>query len=68
MKRRGGLQPYAFVPLDPMAMNKRKKFTAQRRMESIVNAARSGSQSGSQIAKTQRGRSHKNKSHKKHGH
>jgi len=67
MKRRGLPDPYAFVPLDPMALNKRKKFTAQRRMESIVNAAKSGSQSGSSIAKAKYSRSHKNKSHKKHG-
>lgn len=50
-----------------MAMNKRKKFTAQRRLESIVTAAKQGSQSGSQIAKSRSARSHMNKSHKKHG-
>lgn len=67
MKRRGQMDPYAFLPLDPMAMNKRKKFTAQRRLESIVTAAKVGSQTGSAIAKGH-ARSHKNKSHKKHGH
>ena len=70
MQRRGQLSPYAFVPLDPMNMNKRKKFTAHRRLESIVTAAKQGSQAGSAIAKGRAARSNKskaNKSHKKHG-
>lgn len=65
MMRKGQLAPHAFVALDPMAMNKRKKFTAQRRLESIVNAAKTGAGAGTSLAK--KGRSHKNKSHKKHG-
>jgi hypothetical protein len=67
MKRKGQMQPYAFVALDPAAMNKRKKFTAQRRLESIVTAAKTGSQSGSAIAKGN-ARSYKKQSHsnKKH--
>ena len=65
MKRKGGVQPYAFVALDPAAMNKRKKITSQRRLESIVRAAKHGSQTGSTIAKSH-SRSHKNKTHKKH--
>jgi len=66
MQRRGQMSPYAFVPLEPSALNRRKKVTATRRMESIVNAAKAGSQAGTSAHHKQRG--HQNKSHKKHGH
>jgi ribosomal RNA-processing protein 12 len=65
MQRRGQMSPYAFVPLEPSALNKRrgKGSSSNKRLESIVNAAKSGSNSGSAMHK----RSHANKSHKKHG-
>lgn len=67
VKRSGQMDPYAFVPLDPLALNRRKKVTVQRRLASVINAAKAGSDKASAftakkaIGKYRRG----NKAHKK---
>jgi hypothetical protein len=58
-------QPYSYVPLDPSQINRRKKFTVQRRMESVVNAAKKGAHQGQTASNKQKHRSI-NKKQKKH--
>jgi len=48
VQRKGTLAPHAYVPLDPTALNRRKKHTAQRRFESVVSHAQKGAANGKQ--------------------
>jgi ribosomal RNA-processing protein 12 len=49
--KKGNLDPFAWVALDPRDMNRRNAAKGQRRFESVVRAARQGAMIGSKIGK-----------------
>lgn len=51
IKGKGGVDPYAFVTLDPAQLNRRKRDKAAGRFESVVSAARKGANKGARAAK-----------------
>lgn len=53
VKGKGGMQPFAFMSLDPSQLNKRHRDKAAGRFESVVSAARKGSIKGARQASKQ---------------
>lgn len=47
MKKKGGLDPYAYIPLSRNTLNKRKRAKNSGQFKSIVQAARKGAAAGS---------------------
>jgi len=46
VKKAGKLDPFAYLPLTPTALNRRKKIKYQSEMHNILNAAKKGSEKG----------------------
>lgn len=42
--KRGGLDPYAYVPLNPRNLNPRARNKAHKAFENVVKAAKKGTQ------------------------
>ena len=49
VKRRGKPDPFAYVPLERSALNKRKKAKLSGQFKGLVKAARKGASSGSKV-------------------
>ncbi|RWS27747.1 RRP12-like protein [Leptotrombidium deliense] len=64
MKRKGRPDPYAYVPLNPQALNKRKAAKFRGQFKNIVRAAKSGAQKGSKSNQKMKKHSKMNKKHK----
>ncbi|XP_009860563.2 RRP12-like protein [Ciona intestinalis] len=60
MKKKGGVQPYAYLPLDSSVLNKRKRKKAAGQYKGIVRAAKKGAESGAKLkSKMQKNKKHK---------
>eukprot|EP00698_Gefionella_okellyi_P001937 TRINITY_DN1180_c0_g1_i1.p1 TRINITY_DN1180_c0_g1~~TRINITY_DN1180_c0_g1_i1.p1 ORF type:complete len:1170 (-),score=314.32 TRINITY_DN1180_c0_g1_i1:195-3680(-) len=46
VKRKGKVEPYAYVPLNPHQLNRRSRQSAHKNFEGVVNAAKKGANKG----------------------
>lgn len=54
VKRKGRLDPYAYVPLNRTKLNRRKKVKLQGQFKGLVKAAQRGSQVGHKLRRKDR--------------
>ncbi|KAF6111211.1 ribosomal RNA processing 12-like protein [Phyllostomus discolor] len=54
MKKKGGLDPYAYIPLSRTKLNHRKKVKLQGQFKGLVKAAHRGSQAGHKLRRKDR--------------
>ncbi|GAB5362559.1 hypothetical protein AAMO2058_000807800 [Amorphochlora amoebiformis] len=54
--RETNVDPYAYVPMNPAHLNKRKALKARRAFESVVSAAKAGGKKGKSLRKRDNGR------------
>ena len=58
-RKGNNLDPYAYVPLDPSNMNRRKRHKAARAFDTVIKAAKRGAQRGKKLKKVDGGRRQK---------
>lgn len=56
MKRKGRPDPFAYLPLNPTALNRRKRARHQGEMNNLLKSAKKGSDSGARAHKRHKGR------------
>eukprot|EP00472_Partenskyella_glossopodia_P014573 CAMPEP_0197519438 /NCGR_PEP_ID=MMETSP1318-20131121/4704_1 /TAXON_ID=552666 /ORGANISM="Partenskyella glossopodia, Strain RCC365" /LENGTH=241 /DNA_ID=CAMNT_0043070409 /DNA_START=165 /DNA_END=890 /DNA_ORIENTATION=- len=56
-----GVDPYAYVPMNPAHLNKRKHFRAKKAFETVVSAAKKGGRKGAKLRKMDQGRKNRHR-------
>lgn len=58
VKKKGRLDPYAYIPLSRTKLNRRKKMKLQGQFKGLVRAAQSGSRAGHKLRRKERRKKH----------